>query len=145
MTGRLKIICSNCQGLNNHKKRGDVFENLKKKKGDIDCIQDTHFTKDLEQKIKLEWGSSETRFSYYTSQSRDVAILFRDSFEFKILEEINDNENGNYLILKMKIDDEIMSLTCLYGPNADTPDFYKNLMKLIKFFRRHQFLIPPLR
>ena len=141
MAHKLNIFCSNCQGLNNEKKRIDVFEKLKKKNGNIYCLQDTHFTKDLEQKIKLEWGSSEVRFCSFSSQSRGVAILFQDNFEFEILQEIKDEENGNYIILRVKLEDETITIANIYGPNTDTPEFYHKIKNIVKSLQSERNII----
>ncbi len=127
MNDSIKIVSANCQGLNDVRKRNDVFQYLKNKRGNIYCLQDTHFTEKLENKIKQEWGSSTVIFSSYTSNSRGVAILFLDNFEFQVLKKIHDPEKGNYITLKIKIQDELISLTTIYGPNNDSPDFYDTI------------------
>ena len=46
----------NCHGLANDKKREDVLLYLKSKQYDACCIQDTHFTSDIETEICRKWG-----------------------------------------------------------------------------------------
>ena len=84
--GSLKILSVNCQGLRDKVKRKDVFNMLKLKACNIYCIQDTHFTSDLENSIRSMWGY-ESYFSSVSSNSRGVAILFNNNFEFKVLKE----------------------------------------------------------
>ncbi len=141
MADTLKIISTNCQGLNNKKKRIDVFENLKKKNANIYCLQDTHFTEDLENKIKTEWGSANCFFSSHRSNARGVAILFQNNFEFKLLQQTNDKTSGNLLALKININGKTLTIITLYGPNTDSPDFVKNIFDIVKSFDSDHFSI----
>ena len=54
--GDLKILSLNCRGLHGNNKRRDLFNYLKDLKYHIYCLQDTHFTKDQEQKIYAQWN-----------------------------------------------------------------------------------------
>ena len=96
------ICCVNVQGLQNKLKRADVFDRLRAGKFSIVCIVDTHFDKSSEKIYTAEWGYT-TYFSSFSSQSRGVAILFKNDFEFKI-HKIHRDNNGNLLILDIEID-----------------------------------------
>ena len=50
------FISMNCHGLANDKKREDVLLYLKSKSYDVCCIQDTHFTPEIETEIGRKWG-----------------------------------------------------------------------------------------
>ena len=115
MANSLKILSVNCRGLNNK-------NNLKH---DIYCIQDTHFTSDTYQNIYSEWGS-EIYLSYNSSKSRGVAILF-SKLNFKIYESITDDENGNFVILDLSVNNFRFTLTSIYGPKTNQPQFYNNI------------------
>ena len=121
-------ICSlNCQGLGESKKRRDVLDYLKRKQFSIICLQDTHFTKNLENQIRAEWGYK-TFFSSFSSQSRGVAIFLRNNFEFTIHNSYSDSY-GNQMILDIEFEDERITLVNIYGPNNDNPTFYEDLEK----------------
>ena len=83
MMDSLKIASLNCQGLGGTEKRRDVFHYLREKQYSVYFLQDNHFTKKLERQCGAEWGY-ECVFSSYNSRSRGVAILFNNTFEFKI-------------------------------------------------------------
>ena len=100
MVDSLKIISSNCQGLNSKRKRQDVFRVLKEKQANIYCLQDTHFTKQIEKDVENEWGYKLCHFSSYKSNARGVAIMFHDKLDYEIIREEQDNKFGNYLALK---------------------------------------------
>jgi len=54
-------------------------------------------------------------FSFYASNSRGVAILFKISFEFKVHRDIKD-KNGNFIILDITVSDYRFTLVAVYVP-----------------------------
>lgn len=129
----------NCQGLRDLSKRKDVFNMLRSKKCNIYCLQDTHFTNEIETSIRSMWGF-ECFFSSFSSNSRGVAILFNNNFEFKVLKEKKDI-NGNYLILDVIVEKERFTLVSLYGPNTDSPRFFEQVMALIDDFENQNYIL----
>jgi exonuclease III len=97
----LQIVSYNCQGLSSVEKRRDVFDYLKSKNCNIDCLQDTHFTKNDETAIKNQWGG-ECIFSSFASNQRGVAILLSNHFEYRILNTKKD-DCGNLLRVDIEI------------------------------------------
>ena len=120
--------CSmNCQGLSNISKRKDVFNYLRQKKFDIYFIQDVHFSVKEIPYIRAMWGY-EVFVNSYSSQSRGVAILLNNTFEYKFHSKTVD-DIGNMLLLDITIKEKKLTLGNIYGPNKDDPDFYKRLKK----------------
>jgi hypothetical protein len=66
------------------------------------------------------------RFRSHTTNSRGVAILFKNSFQFNILKEIYD-DTGNFMMLSIKIWDYQFTLAVIYGPNNDCPSFFSKI------------------
>ena len=131
--------CSmNCWGLADVKKRKDVFNFLRSKQFSIYFIQDTHFTKEKELLIRSEWGF-ECIFNSYNSQSRGVAILINNNFEYKI-HKIFRGDCGNLLIVDITIHNIRLTLVNLYGPNSDNPNFYKHVSEQVKVFNNEYYL-----
>ena len=95
------VASVNYQGLGNRQKRKDVFHYLRNKKYSIYFLQDTHFEPKIEIFISAEWGY-ESYFSSYSSNSRGVAILFNNNFEFKV-KDIHKGDRGNCIILTIRI------------------------------------------
>lgn len=122
---RFSVISANVQGLGNIQKRRDVFQYLRQKDYTTYFLCDTHFTKKEEKQIRAEWGY-ECYFSSYNSQSRGVAILFNNNFDFKVKKVIHDI-NGNYLIIVIRTMERDIALANIYGPNRDNPDFYSHV------------------
>ena len=131
--------CSvNCWGLADVKKRKDVFNFLRSKHFSVYFLQDTHFTKEKELLIRAEWGF-ECIFNCNNSQSRGVAILLNNNFEYKI-HTIFRGDGGNLLILDITICNIRLTLVNLYGPNSDNPDFYKLILQQIKCFNNKYYI-----
>ena len=133
-------ICSlNCQGLGDTRKRRDVLQYLRNKHFSIICLQDTHFTKNIEKIISNEWGYK-AFYNSYNSKSRGVAIFFRNDFEFEVHSTFKDN-SGNLLILDIEIDKQRITFVNLYGPNIDDPSFYDNLRNRVITFGNNNVII----
>ena len=101
-TDKLSICSFNCQGLGDPSKRRDVLNYLRQQNYSIICLQDTHFKKNQENLIRAEWGY-EAYFNSFTSQSRGVAIFFKNNFEFTLHNTYSD-QRENVLILDIEID-----------------------------------------
>ena len=86
------------------------------------CLQDVHFTKDMEQFVGSEWGLA-CFFSSFRSNSRGVVILFNNNVEYKA-KWVKKDEHGNLLIVDLEIGDYKITLVNLYGPKNDDPGFY---------------------
>ena len=80
----LKIHSYNCRGLNNSKKRQDLFNVFKENNTDIVCLQETHFPECIENNIYAEWNGS-CFLSHGTFNSKCVAILHKKQLDIKIL------------------------------------------------------------
>ena len=118
----LGVLSFNCRGIRSKNKRLSLFNHLKDLNYNIFCLQDTHFTPEMYKTIYSEWGS-DIYISCKSSNSRGVAILLKNN-DFKVNQEFIDEE-GNYIILDLKTGDYSLTLVSLYGPNSDSPVFYK--------------------
>lgn len=126
----IKIMSLNCRGLGNLQKRKDVFNYLHSKQYSIYCLQDTHFTGADRNTIRSSWGY-EAFFSPGRSDARGVAILFKNNFDFEVLESRCD-DIGNLMSLKIIINkNHSLLLINIYGPNRDNPEFYKHIESIV--------------
>ena len=98
--GTLKIGSLNCRGLADKVKRKDFFLRCKNKY-DISVLIDTHCKKETENQWRQEWGYT-CYFCSHTGNSRGITILFNNTFQYKVHDEIKDKE-GNYLILYITV------------------------------------------
>ena len=127
MTENVSFSSMNVQGLGDFKKRKDIFSFLREKKHNIYFIQDTHFTNKESKLIRSQWGYK-CYFNNFSSQSRGVAILINNNFDFKFISKETDNA-GNLLIVNCEIHSKTFSLFCIYGPNRDNPSFYLEIQQ----------------
>ena len=134
----LVISSFNCQGLGNQQKRRDIFHYLKQKSFSIYCLQDTHFDRKMEKYIQSEWGYK-AYFASYKTNSRGVAVLFNNNFEFKI-RSVKKDQNGNYIIISFSAMEKDLLLVNVYGPNRDSPQFYSDLLQTIKQYNNHNII-----
>ena len=121
----LKLFSFNVRGINDKKKRRDVFNWLRKKNCDIYFLQETHSTKSVEQLWQNEWGYK-AFFSSFSSNSRGVTILFNNSFKYELHNSFKD-EQGRFIILDCTINGQRFTLANIYGPNEDNPTFFNFL------------------
>lgn len=129
----VSFLTFNCRGLHGLEKRRDVLNFLKKKNKSIYFLQDTHFTNDDLTVIRAIWGF-EVHISPGKSDSRGVAILFNNNFEYDIFK-ITPDEKGNFLSIEIKIENYIILLVNIYGPNCDSPEFFQSLHSSIDEFQ----------
>ena len=125
----IKLLSANCQGLQNTKKRSDVLSYLKEKHADIICLQDTHWVEKDYQSVK-ELCGHECFINGNRTNSRGVAILLKDTFEYKVIKCFKDKE-GNLLQLLLKLSSMVLNLITIYAPNKDEPMFFKDINELL--------------
>lgn len=136
---KITIGSLNCRGLSSDKvKRQDIFQKCRQKY-DIALLVDTHCKKELETYWRSEWGY-DAKFCSHTTNSRGVAILFQNSFQYEILKELHD-ESGNFLIISIKVHDLKFTLAVVYGPNSDNPTFIDNLQQKIESFGNSSVIV----
>ena len=68
---------------------------------------------------------------YYNSdkESRSVAIAIKASI-FHVVNNIYRDDNGNLLMLQIKIQDTDLNLVCVYGPNSNDVAFFRQMRAL---------------
>ena len=113
-----RIYSFNVRGIRDKVKRGIVFRHLKRKYPQgIYLLQETHCSVDVEQIWRLEWNGS-LYFSHGTTDSCGVTILIYPGLDFDIVEVIKD-DNGRFLAIKVKTNDEEFLICNCYAPTRD--------------------------
>ena len=126
----VKIVSQNVRGLRQEFKRKALLLHLRAK-GEVVCMQETHFDLEMDSQIKLEWGSKNCFYSHGTSASRGVAILIDRKSEIKILGSFND-ENGRIVGINYEEGGKKFILVNIYAPNNDDPSFFLKVFKLLE-------------
>ena len=75
----------------------------------------------------MEGGLCDT---WKISNSRGVAILFRSTFEYKIMSTFSDNF-GNLISVNLSLNDCTVKVINIYEPNSDCPEFFSQIKYLI--------------
>ena len=135
----IKICTFNVRGLNDRKKRRDVFNYLHKKKYDICLLQETHCTKTKENIWENEWGYK-AYYSSYASNSRGVVILFNNTFKYD-LHNINTDEEGRWILIDCTIGGTHLSLVNIYAPNEDQPIFFEIIKNKLESFSNNSIIL----
>ena len=128
MADVFKLVSLNVKGISNFKKRRTMFTWCRKRKADIIFLQETHSTIKTDSQWKNEWGA-EIITCHGSSNSRGVAILFKNGFDCTIHQRILD-PLGRYIILKIDIKDKTYVIINVYAPNKDKDliSFFNNLL-----------------
>ena len=127
-------------GFGGHCKKERCICFLRSKNCSIYCLQGCHFTPEMENNVRSMWGF-DCFFSSFRSNSRGVAILIKNNFEFKALRSKSDR-NGNYLFLEALVENQHKILFCnIYAPNTDSPEFFEELFQNIDDFNNENLVI----
>ena len=116
------VVSANCQGLQNLQKRCDILMYFKEMNANIVCLQDTHWVEKGITKVKEIWGH-ECFISGAKTNSRGVAILLKNNFEYKINTSTKDKE-GNFVCINIETTAGVLNILSLCGPNTDSPNFF---------------------
>ena len=115
----LSVLTLNVNGLNAPIKRHRVTEWIRKQDPSRCCLQETHFRPKGTFRVKIRgW-----RTIYHANgqqKKAGVAILISDNLDFKIKTLSRDAE-GHYVIIKVSIHQEDLTIVNIYAPNVTAP------------------------
>uniref|UniRef100_A0A4X2LIZ2 exodeoxyribonuclease III n=1 Tax=Vombatus ursinus TaxID=29139 RepID=A0A4X2LIZ2_VOMUR len=113
------IITVNVNGMNFPIKQKHIAEWIKNHNPTTCCLQETHLKKD-----KIYYASAEVK-------KAGVAILISDKAKAKI-NLIKRDKEGNYILLKGTIDNEVISLLNIYAPNGIASRFLEEKFRKLE-------------
>lgn len=126
----LKIASLNVNGLNNPKKRGKVLKKFSKEKMHVIFLQETHLSQQEHEKLK-HFGYGITFYSSHSrNNKRGVAILISNALKYEKIKEIKDKD-GRYILVKGKLEDQMITLINVYAPPDSDKCFFKGLFDII--------------
>ena len=132
MNKGLTIASFNINGASRYEKQKDVLDYLRKKDFDIILLQETHIKSEAENYLRTMWGYNCFVCGQSTA-SKGVAILFKNTFTYKVHNVVKDEIGGCFLILDVSIFDNRLTIANIYGPSdRDNPDFFENVFHLIE-------------
>ena len=98
---------------------------MTRNKGDIYVFVDTRLSKQSENFFKSRW-KGKIYFNSYSSNARRTAVFVRKNAYVKNCK-YSIIDLGSFSTLHFDHDNKSFALNVLYGPNADSPLFYKKL------------------
>ena len=116
------MMTINIRGLNERKKRRNVFRWIKRHKIDVCLVQETYSSPEVENIWSNEWGR-QIIFSHGTNHGRGVMILIRPKFEMEVLNTFRD-DMGRMLFLDTKVQDTYFKICNVYAPNTEDAQFH---------------------
>ena len=120
------IMTYNCNGLNDQKKRKDVFNLFHEKNMNIYFLQETHLRECDLPYHRASWGYEMFLAGRDTNRG-GCAILLNSNFDYKIHYSECD-PNGHFIILGLESMNKKFILLNVYGPSSgDNPDFFRSI------------------
>ena len=135
----IKLHSFNCRGLQDYVKRRKIFHYFRSLNCDILFLQETHCSREDEKLWHSQWGEH-AFFASFTSNSRGVAILIRNSINLKVKSIFRD-PNGRFLILNSTLNELPLTLVNVYAPNNDDSEFLLHLFAEINKFDVFSLLV----
>lgn len=120
----LKFISYNVRGLRANVKRRKIMRYLNCRKYDVVFLQETHSNESDQNLWQNEYGGK-TYYAHGSNGSKGVGIWLRKNSNVIVNKCLKHNE-GRYLILDVTYEGNEYTLACVYAPNQDDPDFFKN-------------------
>ena len=133
-------LCSyNVRGIGSAIKREQIFAWLKDKKFDICLLQETHSVEENRELWEREWGKY-CFFSGKSTNSEGVGILLNPNLSCEILDHI-ELVSGRLQALEIKIQEKLVTILNIYGPNKDEIDIFEILELYISTHEDKNFII----
>uniref|UniRef100_A0AAR2JMC4 exodeoxyribonuclease III n=1 Tax=Pygocentrus nattereri TaxID=42514 RepID=A0AAR2JMC4_PYGNA len=117
----------NVRGVNDPVKRRKVLTHLKSLSSDVIFLQETHLKRDFHIRLRFNWVG-QVYHSSFSAKARGVAILIRKGVLFKHHSTIADKQ-GRYIIVTGELQSIPVTLLNVYGPNYDSPDFFRKVTR----------------
>ena len=102
-------------------------------------LQEVHCSENTNSMWSAEWGYK-TIFSGQASSKCGVAILFNNTFSFKIRKSFSD-PNGRFIICDIETEQKCITLATLYAPNVDDPRSFEIVFEHLLDFECDEIII----
>ena len=117
MAENLNFTSINIRGLGGKQKSKSVLNWLQSNSKGVTFLQETHSDENLANKWRNYWKGS-IYCAHGNTNSKGVAILFHPSMSHELLDK-QDDKNGRYLIIRVKILEEIFVFANCYLPTKN--------------------------
>ena len=89
-------------------------------------LQETHSEKCIEKLWKSQWGGR-IYYLHGTNKARGTAILIAKNTPIKVTHQYSDTD-GRVVILQVSLENTKLTLSTLYAPTKDDPEFFQELL-----------------
>ena len=136
MVDFMNLITLNIRDLGGKQKSKAVLDWLRNNSKGVTFLQETHSDVFLREKWKKFW-KGELYCAHGNTNSKGVAILFHASLAVEVLD-INEDKKGRYLIMRVKLNEEIFVLANCYLPTKNNEkeqcDVLKEIVDILNTF-----------
>ena len=132
MSGSLKLVTWNVQGIGHVIKRKKILTHLKKQKSDIVLLQETKLSDTEHLKLRRDWVGR-VYFSSHSQNKRGTAILIHKNIPF-ILEHEEKDPEGRFILITGSILKKHITILNVYAPNSDSPHFISEIVLLFNHY-----------
>ena len=126
----LSITTLSVNGLNAPIKRQRLAEWIQKQDPNICCLEETHLKTRDTYKLKVK-GWKKIFHTIRDQKKAGVAILISDKIDFKI-KAVKREKEGHYIMIKVSIQEEDITIINIYVPNIETPQYVRQLLISMK-------------
>ena len=105
------------------------IEGVTGKKADILFMCDCRMgrkAKEVEKMFNLSRNGKYKMYINSNAESRGVAIAIKASI-YHVVNNIFKDDDGNVISMEVKIQDTVINLVCVYGPNSNDLEFFRGL------------------
>lgn len=128
--GQVKFISFNVNGLTNPIKRSRILTKVKKEQAMVVFLQETHLSEVEHEKLRRMGFTGMFCSSYRSGRRRGVVILLSNKLNFEKTFELKDKE-GRYILIKGKINGELITLMNVYAPPGSDLGFFKKIINIM--------------
>ena len=128
---KLGLLVVNIRGMTTDGTNGPKMDLIMRHNQDIKIIIDCHLKST--EIIKYQQKYRNWNFHLSTNESgnsRGIMIMTRKSMELQE-QIVKNDDNGNYILLKITHDRSDILLSAIYGPGTDEPQFYEDVLNKI--------------
>ena len=129
---KIRLSLANVQSIRDKKKRYDVCNFLLNDQNKINvlCLQDTHLIESDQSGMLTLLPHCNCIIHGSKTNSRGVAIIVKNNFEYSIKNTTTDN-GGNLLLVDLQMSDFSLRIINIYTPNNDSPLFFEKVKKFL--------------
>ena len=128
----------NVRGAANERKRRAIFDKHRFN-ADILILLETHSTPEVERIWESEWGGKAI-YAHGTSNSKGTAVFLKKDLLGKVSNIYRDME-GRTILFDYTENEQNITITAIYAPNEDSPEYFKAIAELLKHRHEHKVII----